>query len=90
MSEKMVDNHHFIRQWVGKGGHSDHFPIFLEFKNGPVKPPSPLKFNKTWINDEGFVNLISNRCIPYDPGNRLFVAFQFAENIRHLKDAIKA
>ena len=85
-----MDNHPFIRQWVGKGGHSDLFPIFLEFKNGPVKPPSPLKFNKTWLNDEGFVNLISSNWIPFDPGNRISTAFQFAENIRRLKVTIKA
>ena len=28
VSERMVDRHHYIRQWVGSGGHSDHFPIF--------------------------------------------------------------
>ena len=90
MLEKIVENHHFIRQWMGKGGHSGHFPIFLEFKNGPVKPPSTLKFNKTWLNDEGFVNLISTHWIPFDPGNRNTTAFQFAANIRLLKDAIKS
>lgn len=68
VTKKIVDNHHFIRQWVGKGGHSDHFPIFLEFKNGPVKPPSPLKFNKTWLKDDSFMALISNGWAPYDPG----------------------
>ena len=36
------------------------------------------------------MNLISSRWIPYDLGNRLSMSFQFAENIRHLKDAIKA
>ena len=75
---------------MGKGGHSYHFPIFLEFKNGPVKPPSPLKFNKTWLNDEGFVNLISTNWIPFDPRNKMSAAFQFAANIRLLKDAIKS
>ena len=28
VTEKMVDIHHFIRQWVGSGGHSNHLPIF--------------------------------------------------------------
>ena len=46
-TEMIVDRHHFIRQWVGKGGLLDHYPIFLEFKNGPIKPPNPFKFNKT-------------------------------------------
>ena len=75
---------------MGRGGLSDHCPIFLEFKNGPVKPPSPLKFNKTWLKDEGFLDLISTSWIPFDPRNRKTVAFQFATNIKILKDAIKS
>ena len=90
MTETIVDNHHFIRQWVGKGGQSDNFPIFLEFKNGPIKPPSPLKFNKASLKDEGFLDLISSSWIPFDPGNRNTAAFQFVMNIRILKDAIKS
>ena len=54
-----------------------------------MKPPSPLKFNKTWLRDEGFVNLISSNWIPFDLGNRISAAFQFAENIRRLKVVIK-
>ena len=45
--EKMVDMNHSIRQWVGSGGHSNHFPIFLDFRNGPQTPPSHLKLSKT-------------------------------------------
>ena len=89
VTNNIVDNHRFIRKWVGKGGLSDHFPIFLEFKNGPVKPPSPLKFNKTWLKDESFMAFISNGWAPYDLGNRNSDAFQFAANFRNLKDGIK-
>ena len=51
VTDKVMDMHHFIKKWVGCGGHSDHFPIFLEFRRGPLKPPSSLKFNKTWLKD---------------------------------------
>ena len=88
--ETIVDRHHFIRQWVGKGALSDHYPIFLEFKNSHVKPPSPLKFKKIWLKDEGFWALNSNRWIPFDLGNQITPNFQFAVNIRNLKDAIKS
>ena len=89
ITEKIVDNHHFIRQWVVKGGLLDHFPIFLEFKNGPIKPPSPLKCNKTWLKDESFIDLITNGWVHFAPGNRNSAAFQFEANFRILKDGIK-
>ena len=74
---------------MGKGGLSDHFPIFLEFKHGLVKPSSPLKFNKTWLKDESIIDLIPNGWVHYAPGNRFTTTFQFAENFRNLKEVIK-
>ena len=88
-TEKIMERFHFIRQWVGSGGHFDHYPIFTEFKNGHVKPPSPLKFNKTWLKDETFLSLNSSKWIPFDPVNTCTSSFQFASNFRNLKDAIK-
>ena len=35
VAEQIVDGPFQIRQWVGCGGASDHFPIFLDLKNGP-------------------------------------------------------
>ena len=52
-----MDSFFLVRQWVGSGGLSDHFPIFFEIKKGPYNPPSPLKFNKLWLQDESFRNL---------------------------------
>ena len=75
---------------VGKGALSDHYPIFMELENDHVKLPSPLKFKKIWLKDEGFRAQISNRWIPFDPGNQSTANFQFAVNIRNLKDAIKS
>ena len=86
----IVEKHHFIKQWVWKGGLSDHYPIFLEFNNSHVKPPSSLKLKNIWLKDEGFRALISNRWIPFNPGNRSTATFQFAADIRNLKDVIKS
>ena len=57
VAEQLVDRFFLVRQWVGSGGLSDHFPIFFEIKKGPYNPPSPLKFNKLWLQDESFRNL---------------------------------
>ena len=48
-----------------------------------------MKLIKTWLKDDLFLALISNIWIPHDPGNRSTAAFQFAMNIRNLKDVIK-
>ena len=78
-----------IRQWIGSGGASDHFPIFLEFKIGPRQPPSPLKFNKIWLRDDSFKALVLARWIPFRVDSPLSAAFQFAENLKRIKDAVK-
>ena len=87
--ELMLDQQHYMRQWAGCGGRSDHLPIFLEYMNGPVKPPSPLKFNKTWLKDESFQELILSNWVPFNPENQLTATFQFAENISWIKGFIK-
>ena len=74
---------------MGKEGLSDHFSIFLEFKNGLVKPPGPLKFNKIWLKDESFIDLITNGWAHFEPGNRSFATFQFVDNFKNLKEVIK-
>ena len=71
------------------GGQSDHLPIFLELNIGPVKPPSPLKLNKTWLNDESFKLLILSIWLPYDSRRRRTATFHFAANIKNIKEAIK-
>ena len=78
-----------IRQWIGCGGASDHFPIFIEFKFGPWQPPNPLKLNKIWLKDESFKTLVQSGWIPFSAISTCSVAHQFADNIKHLKDAIK-
>ena len=89
MAEQLVDRFFLVRQWVGSGGNSDHFPIFFEIKKGPINRPSPLKFNKTWLLDESFKNLVlAHWRIFYETLNRS-AAFQFAKNIKRLKGEVK-
>ena len=64
VAEQLVDRFFLVRQWVGSGGLSDHFPIFLEIKKGPNNPPSPLKFNKSWLQDESFKNIFLSHWNP--------------------------
>ena len=60
---------------MGCGGRSDHLPIFLEYRSGPLKLPNPLKFNKTWLKDESFWQLIHTNWVPFNPDNRFSAAF---------------
>ena len=78
-----------MKQWVGCGGRSDHLPIFLEYQNGSVKLPSPLKFNKTWLKDESFRQLILSNWVSFNLDIRLSIAFQFTDNFFRLKRLIK-
>ena len=74
---------------MGSGGLSDHFPIFLEFRNGPIKPQSPLKFNKSLLKDSSFQTLVTTHWTPFNPNSRILASFQFAANIHKLKDVVK-
>ena len=89
VAEQIVDRPLQIRQWVGCGGASDHFPIFLDLNIGPKQPPSPLKFNSTWLKDDSFKALILARWIPYRADSNLSTAFHFAENFKRIKEAVK-
>jgi hypothetical protein len=82
VAEILVDRFFQVRQWVGSGGASDHFPIFFELKIGPLNPPSPLKYNKTWLQDESFRDLFTSLdpfCCREPPKT---TAFQFVDNIK--------
>eukprot|EP00253_Pinus_taeda_P008065 PITA_08065 len=60
INESLASYIPLFRQWVGEGGNSDHFPIFLEFSKTPPKPASPFKFNATWLQEESFLQLFRN------------------------------
>ena len=90
ISEKMLDHQQYMSQWVGCGGRSDHLPIFLEYRNGPIKPTSPLKFNKIWLKDASFRQLIHINWVPFNPENRLSTAYKFADIFSQIKRFIKS
>ena len=58
MSENFVERQVLIKQWIGTGGESDHFPIFLEVRKGNLKLIIPFKFNSTWLEDPDFNSLV--------------------------------
>jgi hypothetical protein len=41
----LVEEPILFRQWVGSGGESDHYPIFMEIAGTTKKPASAFKFN---------------------------------------------
>jgi len=90
VADSLVERHFLVRQWIGSGGQSDHFPIFLEICKGPSTPASPLKFNKIWLKDESFIKLIKENWALYDSQAALTASFQFMENIKKLKNLIKS
>eukprot|EP00253_Pinus_taeda_P003725 PITA_03725 len=57
INEDLMRDIPMIRQWVGEGGNSDHFPILLEVGKPPLKPASPFKFNAAWLQEESFNSL---------------------------------
>ena len=76
-----------FRQWVGEGGNSDHFPIFLELSNLPRKPAAPFKFNATWLQEESYENLFKETWIHPDGRSQEGKGFLFMENLKKLKKA---
>eukprot|EP00253_Pinus_taeda_P010711 PITA_10711 len=87
ISEDLMRGIPMIRQWVGEGGNSDHFPILLEIKKPPPKPASPFKFNAAWLQEESFNTLFRDtwrHSGSTQLGNK---GAQFWDNLRRLKKA---
>lgn len=76
-----------FRQWVGEGGNSDHFPIFLELSKLPRKPAAPFKFNATWLQEESYEKLFKETWIHPDGRSQEGKGFLFMENLKKLKKA---
>jgi hypothetical protein len=43
-------------------GESNHLLVLLQSAKDDYKPPSPFKFNTTWLEDEDFIKLINYEC----------------------------
>jgi hypothetical protein len=48
------------------GGDFDHYPTFLEMEKSRGKPPNPLKFNTTWLEEEYFIILVKEKWVLFD------------------------
>lgn len=72
MLEPIFNGNMRIKYSVGNGGLLDHLPILFKMEKKDWKPPSPLKFNCTWLLDSQSVDLISNTWKPFDNQDRDF------------------
>ena len=74
-----------FQKWVGQGGDSDHYPVFLKISNGNNKPSCLFKFNANWLNDESFVSLLKERRNVYEKGFQVSPFENFVGNLKNIK-----
>lgn len=67
------------------GRESDHNPILLEIKGGALKPPSPFKFNASWVSDPDLCDLLKLGWVPLNDTEGTRVGLIFMENLKRLK-----
>lgn len=72
----------FFRQWIGTGGDSDHFPVFLELKGASRKYGSPFKFNSSWLKDLTFKRLVKDISRPHVRNQGSSITQSFMENLK--------
>ena len=75
----------WFRQWVGRGGDSDHHPIFLQIQGQDKNLHIPFKFNPHWLEHEDLVILLKNSWKVYDEQSVLSPALQFSANLKKIK-----
>ena len=61
----------------------------LEFIIGGMKPPSPFKFNRDWLNLEDFKKFVKDLWIPHIPRRHRSTVIHFVENLGRIKQATK-
>jgi hypothetical protein len=83
--ESLMEATFQVRKWIGVGGISDHSPVWLTLEGGPHKPPSPFKFNASWLSDESFRELVQSNWRPFDPSLGYPVGVHFADNLKKIK-----
>lgn len=89
VADPLVNSMENIRQWVKNYGDSDHNLVMLEFAIGGVKPLSPFKFNRDWLNLEDFKKLVKELWIPHILGRHRSTAIHFVENLGRIEQATK-
>eukprot|EP00253_Pinus_taeda_P027835 PITA_27835 len=90
ISEGLISKVPLFQQWVEESGNSDHFPIFLDLSFPPPKPPTPFKFNSSWLQEPSFNNLFKSTWIRADRNGTENKSFLFMENLKRLKTATKS
>jgi hypothetical protein len=61
------------------------FPILFELTLDPLNPPSPFKFNSSWLEDPSFLTLVRNTWIPLNENLPESPPIQFMENLKRVK-----
>jgi hypothetical protein len=64
ISENLLTFMFLFKSWVSFGGLSDHLRVLFHMAMGRDKPPTPLKFNRVWLQEEDFKKAIKDSWIP--------------------------
>jgi hypothetical protein len=89
IKDTLLENPLQLKQWISYGGISYHCPIFLEIRKGSNKPPSPFKFNRTWLTDDSFTKLVREKWSPFSQEINFSVATHFVKNLQTIKGKTK-
>jgi hypothetical protein len=84
-SKSLLSGQLHFQQWVGSGGHSDHYPILLELARGMRKPATPFKCNSKWFKEESFIEMVKELWIPFDSSLGEPTSVHFLSNIKKVK-----
>ena len=57
----------------------------MEFRGDMSKLTSPFKFNATWLQDDGFHNLVKSTWTPFIPNVQCYIDLHFLNNLKILK-----
>jgi hypothetical protein len=89
IKDTLLEKSFQLKQWIEHGGISDHYPIFLELRTGLDKPPSPFKFNRTWLKHETFLKLLKENWQYYNPRSNETIGLHFVKNLHIIKEKTK-
>ena len=73
------------REWVGRGGTSNHSLVYLDFLAGELKPYPPFKFNARWLHDPEFHQMVTQEWKHCNIFPDKETARVFNENLKRIK-----
>jgi hypothetical protein len=65
--EALLETGFLFNSSVAERGILYHRPITLRMKGGMDSPPTPLKFNHVWLEEEDFREMVKNLCHKLNP-----------------------